>query len=296
VTSAAPLCSPDATSGSFASVEFVMLRPGPVLSVAVGTPPRAASWSGRTVTLFEGEQARELPAPSLPRGASVDVFFGRDDQPRLMGFAPGEPGKEVPVYLRFRRGAFRPEPSELGPLSAPLGSLYGVLGFDDPEVVCRPRELCLIKRTTGWKRVMAHDAPARIVLRGGSVFALRTGHVERLMDSGWAALEPARAFERPLDAWLAPNGELWVTDRSAAGLFRLKGARWEAMTPPVREPRAVLGISERAVIVVGASGAAEFDGTRFRCIRGVSGPLHLALHVGQDVWLAGESGVYRNVR
>jgi hypothetical protein len=291
-----PLCSPDAPPGSFAAAQFLRLHAGPVRSAAVGRPPRAAIWSGRTVTLLEGDVARELPAPRLPEGATVDVFFGRDDQPRLMGFAPGEPGEKLPVYLRFRGGAFRPEPGELGPLAAPRGALYGVLGFDDPEVVCRPRELCLVKRTSGWRRVAAHDAPARVVLRGESVFALHAGHMERLGKDGWSALEPARAFERPLDAFVAPNGELWVADRSEAGLFRLKGGRWEAVTSPISKPHAVFGRSERAVYVVGSNGAAEFDGTRFRCVRGVTGPLHLGLAVGDDLWLAGESGVYRSQR
>jgi hypothetical protein len=244
--------------------------------------------------LFEGTTARELPAPKLPAGAAVEIFFGRDNQPRLMGFAPGDGSGEIPVYLRFRHGVFRPEPSELGPLGAARGALYGVLGFADPEVVCRPRELCLVKRTTGWGRVAAHDAPARIVLSAGSVFALHAAHIERLGERGWSRLEPVRAFEQPLAAWLAPNGELWVVDRSAGGLFRLKSGQWEALASPVAEPRAIFGRSERSVFVVGRSGAAEFDGSRFGCVQGVDGPLQLALAVGNEVWLAGESGVYRS--
>ncbi|HEV8548244.1 MAG TPA: hypothetical protein VGQ57_04430 [Polyangiaceae bacterium] len=262
----------------------------------MGTPPRVAIWSGRAVTVFEGTNARELPAPRLPPGAHVDVFFGRDDQPRLMGFAPGEPGKEVPVYLRYRHGAFRAEPSELGPLGAPRGALYGVLGFADPEVVCRPRELCLVKRTTGWKRVAAHEEPVPIVLRNGVVFALRSESLERLGDDGWSALSPPYRFQQPLDAWPARNGELWVIDRSTEGLFRLKGGHWEVVVSPVSEPQAILGRSERSVLVVGKSGAAEFDGERFRCVRGVNGPLALAFAVGDEVWVAGQSGVYRSAR
>jgi hypothetical protein len=226
----------------------------------------------------------------------VEVFFGRDDQPRLMGFAPGEPGREIPVYLRFRQGVFRPEPSELGPLGAPLGALYGVLGFDDPEVVCRPRALCLVKRTSGWGRIDAHDAPARIVLRGGNVFALHATHVERLNDKGWSALEPARSFSLPLDVWQAPNGELWVVDQSPDGLFRARNGTWESVASPVTVPRAVFGRSERSVYVVGANGAAELDGTQFRCVAGVTGPLHLAMAVGEAIWLAGAGGVYRSGR
>jgi hypothetical protein len=290
------LCTVDGAKGPFAATVFVKLHSGPVLSAAVGTPPRAAIWSGRALTLFEREQARELPSPRLPPGARVELFFGRDNQPRLMGFAPGKPGDEIPVYLRFRQGTFRPEPSELGPLAAPRGALYGVLGFDDPEVVCRPRERCIVKRTAGWGRVAAHDAPARIVLRGGSAFALHARHVERLGDGGWSALEPARVFAQPFDVWLAPSGELWVTDASAGGLFRLIGPEWQSVASPVTEPRAVFGRSDRAVYVVGANGAAEYDGTRFHCVKDVPGPLHLVLAVGDEIWLAGERGVYRSVR
>jgi hypothetical protein len=273
---------------------FSRIHAGPVLSAAVGTPPRVAIWSGRTVSVFEGASPRELAAPALPAGATVDVFFGRDDQPRLMGFAPGAAGQPIPVYLRFRRGVFRPEPSELGPLAAPRGALYGVLGFDDPEVVCRPNEFCLVKRTTGWGRVAAHDQPVKVVLRSGSVFALHADHIERLGKDAWSKVEPLHPFDHPLDVWLAPDGDLWVTDRSAVGLHRLSNGRWEAMASPVSEPRAVFGPTTRAALVVGSNGAAEFDGTRFHCIPGVHGPLLAALTVGKDVWLVGESGVYRS--
>jgi hypothetical protein len=245
------------------------------------------------VILFEGTKARELPAPQLPPGATVELFFGRDNQPRLLGFAPGAPGQEIPVYLRFRHGAFRPEPSELGPLGAPHGALYGVLGFADPEVVCRPRQFCLVKRTTGWRRAPAYDAPVRLVLRGGQVFALHADRIEQLGEQGFSPLAPARAFVHPSDVWLSPHGELWVVDGSAEGVFRLSGGRWEAVASHVSGPRAVIGSSDHSVLVVGASGAAELDGTRFHCLSGVEGPLHLALQVGDELWLAGANGLYR---
>jgi hypothetical protein len=225
----------------------------------------------------------------------VEVFFGRDNQPRLMG-SSSETGKEAAVYLRFRQGVFRPEPSELGPLAGRPGRLYGVLGFDDPEVVCRPNEHCLVKRTTGWGRVAAHRAPARVVLRGTHVFALHADHIERLGSDGWSALEPLRRFDRPFDVWPSPSGDLWVTDASPGGLHRLKGTEWQTLESPVSGPGAVFGRSDRAIYVVGADGAAEYDGTRFRCVKGVPGPLHLALSVGDETWLAGASGVYRSVR
>src|SRR5262249_9851353 len=121
-------------------------------------------------------------------------------------------------------------------------------------------------------------------------------HVEKLSEKGWLPLEPVRSFDRPLAAWLAPNGELWVTDRSALGLYRLRAGQWESVASPIREPRAVFGRSEHAVFVVGSNGAAEFDGTRFRCVRDLSGPLHLVQAVGDELWLAGASGVFRSAR
>ena len=290
-----PLCGASAPTLELAATAFVKVHAGPVLSAAVGTPPRVALWSGRSVTLLDGKNTRELPPPVLPPGANVEVFFGRDDQPRLMGFAPREPGNEIPVYLRLKQGSFRPEPSELGPLAGPRGALYGVLGFADPEVVCRPNDRCLVKRTTGWARAPAQQVPVRIVLRSGNVFALHAEHIERLGDAGWVPLEPARPFDHPLDVWPSPNGELWVVDRSTTGLARLRGAAWEVIASPIREPRAVFGRTEHAMLVVGSNGAAEFDGSRFRCSRDVEGPLALAFAVGNELWVAGESGVYRSV-
>jgi len=226
----------------------------------------------------------------------VELYFGRDNQPRLIGFVPGASGDEKPVYLRYRQGTFRPEPSELGPLGAPRGALYGVLGFDDPEVVCRPRQLCLVKRMTGWARVPAHDAPVRVVLRRGQVFALHADRIERLGDKSWAPLEPVRAFEQLSDVAVGSQGELWVVDGSKAGVFRLSGSAWTAVASPIVEPRALLATSDSALLVVGKNGAAEIAGGCVRLLPGVDGPLHVALNVGTDVWLAGASGLYGSAK
>jgi hypothetical protein len=126
---------------------------------------------------------------------------------------------------------------------------------------------------------------------------LHPDRIDRLGASAWSPLEPARNFEHPVDAWVAPNGELWVADRSATGLVRLKdGKTWEPVTSPITEPRAIFGRSDHSIFIVGTNGAAEFDGAGFRCIRGVNGPLHLAFGVGDAVWLAGASGAYRTAR
>ena len=243
---------------------------------------------------FEGTDSHELAAPHLPPGAQVELFFGRDNQPRIMGFGPGAAGAEKPVYLRYRQGTFRPEPSELGPLGSPHGALYGVLGFDDPEVVCRPRQLCLVKRTTGWRRVPAHDAPVRVILRRGQVFALHADRIDRLADAGWSALEPARAFDHPSDVWVGTQGELWVVDGSKEGVFRSSGGAWLAVASQVVEPRAIVGAHDSAVIVAGKSGATEIAGACVRPVSAVDGPLHLALNVGTDIWLGGAGGLYRS--
>src|SRR5262245_43136936 len=120
--------------------EFSRMSDLPVSSAAVGKPPKVAFLSASSVLVFDAKGTTTVAAPETTSdGGSVDRFFGRDDQPRLMGYRRADGGgRAEPFYRRFKGGRFQPEPSELGPLAAPEGALYGVLGHADPEVVCRP--------------------------------------------------------------------------------------------------------------------------------------------------------------
>lgn len=262
-----------------------------VTSIGVGEAGRAAVYAPGQATLFDGMATSALAVPGLPPDASVRIFFGRDNQPRLMGFGAGTGGGVRSVYWRYRHGRFQPEPSELGPLGSPHGALYGVLGFEDPEVVCRPGVTCLVKRLTGWGRAPAHTQPTPIVLSNGEVFALHEDRVERLKKDAWVPLEPARSFRSPVDAWQEPNGALFVAEGDA--LVRLAGGVWTELPAPLGAVSAVLGRTASDLFVAGAIGAAHYDGTTFRCIRDVPGPLTAIARVGADVWIAGDTGVYR---
>ena len=272
---------------------FTRVDATPVSSVAVGKPPKVAFLTRGEALVFSGKGLERLPAPetSAPE-LSVEIFFGRDDQPRLMGHRASG-GRSDPYYRRYKSGRFQPEPGELGPLAGPGGALYGVLGHADPEVVCRPRQFCLVKRTTGWGRAPAHDEPVRVVLSGGTAWALHRDRIERLERDAWAKVEPERAFHEPLSIFVDPKGSLFVVEAERDALARLANGRWETMPSPLRGPRAVWGSSATDVWLVGTSGAAHFDGNVWRVAPEVKGPLAHIAHAPPDLWLAGEGGIFR---
>ena len=83
--------------------------------------------------IHDGQSWSPRPLPDALRHAPgedefVEIFFGRDNQPRLMGRRIGLDGARSAVYLRHFPSGWRKEPAELGPL-ANADSLYGPLGF-----------------------------------------------------------------------------------------------------------------------------------------------------------------------
>ncbi len=296
-THAPPSVTPRAEPRPPAKLPFAFTRieATPVFSAAVGKPPKVAFLARGEAFVFSGKGLERLPAPETRAPElSVEIFFGRDDQPRLMGHRPAG-GRVEPYYRRYKAGRFQQEPSELGPLGAPEGALYGVLGHADPEVVCRPRQFCLVKRTTGWGRAPAHDEPVRVALSGGTAWALHPDRIERLERDQWVKVEPERAFHEPLSLFADAPGSLFVVEASSDAIARLANGRWQIMPSPLRGPRSVWGSSATDVWVVGAGGAAHFDGTVWSVVPGVPGPLEQVIHSPPDLWLAGESGVFRGI-
>jgi hypothetical protein len=299
-TSVEPQAAATATSGTAQSqrslpFSWTHLQQEAVLSFALGKAPKVAALVQGAVLLFDGSTWRRLEALESARpGTQVQLFFGRDDAPRLMGFSqpPGE-AEARPFYQRFKQGRFQPEPSELGPLAASRGRLYGVLGHDDPEVVCRQGSFCLVKRVTGWAKAPAHGSVPHIVLAGGDAFALHADHIERLKGEQWVPLTPARAWREPLALWLDPSGTPWVIERGQDALLTLVDGTWQAIAQPVREPRALWGSARNDLWIVGSSGAAHYNGVDFRVVDGVSAPLHGVAFSAPYLWLTGESGVFR---
>jgi hypothetical protein len=272
---------------------FERVVPKPVTALAVGKPPKVALLSEGEVWIGDGRSPFvRAPAPdSHEPGVSIELFFGRDDQPRLMG-SRQRGAKLEPYYRRFKGGRFQPEPSELGPLAGPGGVLYGVLGHADPEVVCRPAQFCLVKRTTGWSRAAAHAEPVRVVLAGGTGFALHRERIERLEGERWVALAPERTFAEPVSLFADGAGGLYVVEAGREVLVRLTGGRWESFETPVRGPRVISGTGANDLWLAGRSGAAHFDGRTWASVPGISGPLSFVALAGESVWLAGDAGAF----
>lgn len=263
---------------------------GPVTSLALGHAGRAAVLIGATARLFDGKRWVTLE-PTLPTGA-LQIFFGRDNEPRVMGFSPRESGEPTQVYLRCRNHRCQPAPDEIGKLGGTRGALYGVLGFDDPEVVCRAGQICLVKRVSGWKSIPAHAAPARVLLSAGTAFALHPERIERVTDAGFVALEPARAFREPRAVALQPDGVLWVIDGAGTVLVHRLGEQWLEEPSPLRSARGLWSHASDDLWLVGENGAAHFDGKRWSCVPDVPGPLGFVAESGEQVWLAGQSGIF----
>jgi hypothetical protein len=274
-----------------------------VTSLAVGKPPKVGVIIDGGVSVHDGNAFRELPA--LPRGVNfrdVELFFGRDDQPRLMGYSPRSSaaaadavndGPKRALYLRFKAGRWQPEPSELGPLGSPEGALYGVLGFEDPEVVCRPRGVCLVKRLSGWKSVPAHAAPLPIVLAGKTAWALGADHVERLDPSGFVELTPRRAFSAPSSLWIDAASNVWVAEPASQSVHLLSAGTWRTFPARIGAPRVLLGEPGGTLWVAGDAGVGFWHEDGFEPVAAVSGSLHVAVASGSELWFGGDAGLYR---
>jgi hypothetical protein len=263
-----------------------------VSDFAVGTPPTVAALSGLQVSLFDGQRWKALPkiVPSSDK-LRFRLFFGRDNAPRLMGYDDGPEPRAF--YRRFKGGRFQPEPAELGPLGAERGALYGVLGFTDPEVVCKPRELCLIKRISGWKRVPAHQTPVPIFLGNGGAWAFSEHGLQQLSDTGFVEFTPSQRFENPRALWVDAEDAPWVLDAAQSAVFHLAQGSWQRVDIPLEQPADLWGKAPNSVWIVGANGAAHFDGKSVRCVRELTGPLGSVMPAGDTLWFAGASGVFR---
>jgi hypothetical protein len=276
---------------------FTRAQATAISSLATGKPPKIAALGAGEAFVFDGASFARIAVPETRgRELSVEIFFGRDDQPRLMGYrrSPGvDASKAAPYYRRYKGGRFQPEPGELGPLAAPEGALYGVLGHADPEVVCRPGQFCLVKRVTGWGRAPAHAESVRIVLAGPTAWALHRDRIERLDRDRWVALTPERAWDEPVSLFVDPSGVVWVVEAKKNGVTRLARDRWETTPIPLDGPRAIWGTAPSDVWVVGEGGAAHFDGRAWALVPVVSGPLALILHSPPNLWLAGGAGLFR---
>jgi hypothetical protein len=246
--------------------------------------------------LDDGKGMKKLPSPPQSSG-DVQIYFGRDDQPRLMGFVRTS-GKDEPVYLRWRGGAWQRGAIEIGRLGGgPPAALFGVLGYDDPEVVCRVGDQCIIKRLSGWKTIAAPAGLPHVILCGPTPWAFENDHVYLLEPGGFRSFGETVPFKHAEALWAVSEKELWIAERSENALHHFANGRWTSSESSVREPRMLWAASPSDVWLVGTGGAAHYDGKSWTRARGA--PESLSVVTGRsadDVWFAGASGAWRSKR
>jgi hypothetical protein len=273
----------------------------PTVSLALGKR-RVAAMGVRFegIWMLENDRWSEHAFPDNVRAHQGErdelrVFFGRDDRPRVMGTRTGSDGPRG-IYLRHR-GMWKHEKGEIGRLAeAPAAVLFGILGHDDPEVVCKLGDTCVIKRLTGWTYVPVPDRPFLVeITSAGGAWGVGERALYQLEPKAWKRIDAP--FSRAGGLWASAQGSVWVSEPGADALHLFEGGRWTRQPAPVKAPRGMWGAAADDVWVVGHGGAAHYDGKSWRRVAGVNGPLSEVRARGDgQLWLAGESGVWRGVR
>jgi len=273
---------------------FRRVLDAPVHALALGEKGRVAAL-GADAWLDEGKGLRKLPRPSAPT-SDVQIYFGRDDQPRLMGFFP-TPHERQGVYARFRKGAWERGAAEIGKLgSTPMAPLFGVLGYADPEVVCAPDVLCIVKRRTGWTMLAPPPGQPRVELCNGVAWAFERAGVHRLDKQGWRALDVKPSFSHADHLWAVSDADVWLVEHAANRLHHFDGKEWKAEPSIVTGPRALWAASASDVWLAAEGGAAHYDGKSWSKVEGATQSVRVVTgRNAREVWLAGESGVWRGL-
>jgi hypothetical protein len=262
----------------------------PVHSIAFGKGASVAAL-GQEAFVDRGKGFEKLP--KLPRPSEhVSIYFGRDDQPRAMGYEDAG-GEKKPVYLRFRGGAWQNGASEIAKLGSPSpGALFGVLGWDDPEVVCKERELCIIKRLTGWTMIPVIDH-ADVVLCGKEAFAYAGKQAWKLAPKSFEPFSGEPSFQQADALWAREDGVVWVAEHATSSVHRHDGKIWKREPSPIAGPRSVWASGPSDLWLAGDGGLAHFDGKSWARVKGA--PEKIVLVTGKSggaPWLAASSGVF----
>src|SRR5262249_28018530 len=145
------------------------------------------------------------------------------------------------VYLRLLDTGFKKEASEIGRLATLRGALIAVLGTDDPEILCRPGDTCLVKRVSGWAFLPAPNDIARVVLGQGVGWAIAGKQLLRLGASAWENAGPPGSWESA-DALFATRDAAWVVESAKGRIHAFAGDAWRVSPSPVETPRALWGV------------------------------------------------------
>jgi hypothetical protein len=264
----------------------------PTTDIALGDGTRVAVLADPPqVGDVRGFKALPLPkALTKPaEGDRAQIFFGRDNEPRIMGALRSGASGEA-IYWRHTPAGWRDGREEIGQLGGTLrGGLWGVLGGSDPELVCRCNAVCIIKRTSGWKLAPAGSTEREVSLQQGVLWGLDATGIAGIDEHGWALAIPAPAWSEPRTFW-ATRDEAWVsTDRE---LFHFHAGAWTTVPLPFMGVTAWWGARAGSVWLVGKGGVAHFDGQRFR-VASAFGSLRAIRGRGDDdVWFGGDTGLF----
>gem|GEM_PF-439868 len=274
----------------------------PVASLALGRPGAAALVVDETaLTPWWTDAAgvwREMPLPPALAWApesstSARIHYGRNNKPRILGTRVVE-GAPAPLYLRYRGSAWVADREEVAELfKGPTSGLYGVLGWDDPEVVCKVGATCLIKRLSGWQRMDAVAEPSRVDVGIADAWAIWPDSVSVLDGLAWRTVSSGAELEQARGYW-GDGRELWISDAAGAGLlWHRSESQWRTTPSPVGSPEQLWGRGPNDVWLAGQEGLAHYDGTSWVRVAGVEGPLSDVLGRPGEVWAGGASGVWR---
>lgn len=261
--------------------------------LAVLTGPDPTRPTG--VQLFDGGRWRDLPFGRLvapdPASDHLEVYFGRDDRPRIMGYRE-RAGRLSQRYYRWK-GNWRDRAGEIGRLDGdPPAALFGVLGHADPEVVCKQGDICIIKRRTGWTMVPVPSQLHRVRIADGRAYAVAAGSALTLGtgDDAWAPLTPAVPWTETPSALAVVGTTVWVA--AGTSVYRGSAARWRSTPSIVGAARALWAGADDDVWVVGENGVGHHDGRGWRRLAEPVGPQSAVTGHRGDVWVAGPNGVW----
>ncbi len=279
------------SAGAASRFERVLERP--CRALALDREPYVAALGDDVVTVIDkrGQHDEKLPDALRGSGLELGVFFGRDYRVRVAGTAHGPRGDEV-RYYRSLPGGLKPALDELGPLGARGGpGLVALLGTADPEIVCRIGQSCLIKRISGWSRASAPAGLERVGLSLGRGWAI-AGTSFFVLDKDWSGVGARGPWQKADDAFVRGD-HACVVERGASRMHHFDGAAWHSSPAPVAGPRSVWG-SEDTLWIAGDGGAATHDRGAFEKVAGIERVAQVLGRDSRDVWLCGESGVYRS--
>ena len=234
----------------------------------------------------------------LPPGLSsapelrLNLFYGRDYRIRVVGTFASAAGTQS-VYLRAMPGGLKPALYEIGKLgNSKDGALVAVLGTADPEIVCRPGELCLIKRTSGWTTLAAPAGLTQAAIAEGNAWVVVEQQLFRA-DREWAPVGPAGPWQKAGGLFVIGE-QVYVLEPARGLVHLLSNGAWQTVPSPAGAPTSLWGAVPTSLWLVGSSGLAHFDGKSWRPVANATKGLVSVLgRNADDVWFAGTSGLYR---